>query len=461
MPQPPNAYYMLSLGCSKNTVDSERILGDLGALGWEPTDDVNKADCLIVNTCGFIKDAVLESVEALDEICEVKKQNPNVIIVAAGCLPQRENLDLSEHFPELDIIAGVGSLADIPALIESHISGKSGDISNIDLSKSGRSTLSNSNDPRSRLSPGWSAWMKISEGCDHKCAFCTIPSIKGPHISRPVDDLVQEAKILASQGVKELILVSQDTTAYGTDIGTNLKNLLGELDKVSGINWIRLHYLYPSKVSSGLLDIIADSEKILPYFDIPIQHVQPGILRRMDRLAPDTDILELVTKIRDRFSNAIHPACIRATIIAGFPGETVEDFNAILEFIEHARIDRLTVFPFSPEDGTPASELDNQVDQDVIESRVHQLMELQSGISREINMELEGIELDVILEGRTSDGDTEYRTARSYRDAPEIDGMVIVREVPTETPEGTFVRVRVTAGLEYDLEAERSGDLES
>jgi ribosomal protein S12 methylthiotransferase len=443
---------LISLGCPKNTVDSERLLGELARLGWEFVDEADEAECLIVNTCGFIEDAKLESFEAISEIVEAKQARPETIIIATGCLPQREGVDLKQAFPQLDLVLGVGDLGKLPSLIESIWSGKIDLIEEKEnLCLPGRATLSQADSPRVLLTPPWTAYMKIAEGCDHACAFCTIPSIKGSHISRPVEDLVAEAKRLGSEGVRELILVSQDTTAYGSDIGTNLKSLLTELDKVEDISWIRLHYLYPSKISDGLLDLIAGSKRILPYFDIPLQHVKPRILSAMNRLAPDTDLIGLIGRIRKKFENSDKPACIRTTFIVGFPGETEEDIDAIFDFLEEAKIDRLTVFKFSSEGGTSAANLPEQVDESVADDRLYRIMEAQNEISFEINEGWVGKTIDVLLEGETDDG---RLVGRSYRDAPEIDGLVLVAGVPDEIEMGEIVRAKVINALAYDLEAE-------
>jgi len=448
----PKVLGLISLGCPKNTVDSERLLGELAMRGWAFTDDIDEAQCLIVNTCGFIEDARLESEEALEEICEVKRERPEVILVATGCLPQRQGSDLGGIFPEIDLIVGVGSLPELPQLLESLWEGDSPQVAHRpDLLAPGRSTLSIATDPRLRLTPDWMAYLKIAEGCGHECSFCIIPAIKGPHVSRPMDDIVEEARYLASDGVRELILISQDTTAYGSDIGASLRSLLEKLDDVDGISWIRLHYLYPSKISPGLLDFIADSTHVIPYFDIPLQHVQPGVLKRMNRLAPDIDPFEIVTKIRSRFQDSRMPACIRSTFIVGFPGETDGDAAALLDFVENARLDRLTVFQFSPENGTPAAVLPDQVPEAIAEARMHQLMEAQHDISFEINRGWVGKTIDVLLEGETDDG---RMVGRSYRDAPEIDGLVIVDKVPESIEYGEIIKARVAGALPYDLEAE-------
>ncbi len=445
---------IISLGCPKNTVDSERLLGELEILGWEFTDDINNAECLIVNTCGFIQDAILESIEALEEICEIRKDNPDVILIATGCLPQRDGFDLARQFPDLDLVCGVGSLPDLPGLIELLWNKEKPEITRVeDLIIPGRATLSPAAAPRLRLTQPWTAYIKISEGCGHSCSFCTIPAIKGPHVSRPIGDIVEEAKYLASEGIRELIIISQDTTAYGSDIGSSLNHLLTELNRANLPNetWIRLHYLYPSKISPALLNTIADSSNIIPYFDIPLQHVQPKILRLMNRLAPDIDAIEIIEKIRMRFADSPVPACIRTTFIVGFPGETEEDIDALHEFLESARIDRLTIFRFSPENGTPAAELPDQVQSHIAEQRIHQIMEAQQDISLEIHEKWINKEIDVLMEGETDDG---RRVGRSYRDAPEIDGLVLVGGVPESVEPGSIIRTRITGALPYDLEAE-------
>ena len=445
---------LLSLGCPKNTVDSERLLGEMAALGWEFVEKMADADCLVVNTCGFIRDARLESEEAIAEICEIKSKYPDVILVATGCLPQRIPGILNEKFPGLDLVVGVGSLPMLPQLIETLWIDRRKKIDDPALCAPGRATLSSSISPRLRISPWWTANMKIAEGCGHECAFCTIPSIKGPHISRPISDLVTEAVNLAEDGVKELILVSQDTTAYGSDIGTNLRSLLKELDRIEGLSWIRIHYLYPSKISKGLLDAIAESDRIIPYFDIPIQHVSPKVLRSMKRLDPDFDALDLVKKIRARFINGPLPACIRTTIIAGFPGETEDDVEMLHAFLEEAMIDRLTVFQYSREEGTAAAGFADEVPEHAAEGRMHGLMEAQQEISLAINEGWVGKTMQVLLEGETDDG---RRFGRSYRDAPEIDGVVLVKGVPDKIEAGTFIRAKITGALEYDLEGKWSG----
>ena len=448
----PKRLGLISLGCPKNTVDSERLLGELARLGWKFTDDISKADCLVVNTCGFIRDARLESEETIAEICQVKSKRPDVILVAAGCLPQRIPGTLNREFPALDLVVGAGSLAELPGLLEAIWTSKERQrIDDASLWAPGRATLSNSDDPRLRLSPQWTAYMKIAEGCSHECAFCIIPAIKGPHISRPIADLVKEAENLAADGVKELILVSQDTTAYGSDIGTNLRSLLRELDKVDGIKWIRIHYLYPSKVSDGLLETVATSRHILPYFDIPLQHVSATILRSMKRLDPELDALELIRGIRARFDSMSMPACIRTTFITGFPGETEDDADLILDFLEEAMIDRVSAFQFSPEEGSAAAMLPDEVPEHVAEARMHRLMETQQEISLEINEGWVGKAIWVLLEGETDDG---RRIGRSYRDAPEIDGLVIVDGVPEDIEDGSFITARITGAQPYDLEGE-------
>jgi ribosomal protein S12 methylthiotransferase len=446
---------LISLGCPKNTVDSERILGELYALGWRLAEIDDEPDCIIVNTCGFIRDAILESEEAIEEVCALKSELPEVKLVVTGCLPQREGIRLRDEFPEIDLVVGVGSLHELPVLLENLISGeRTNAVSEQALCVPGRAALSLSNDPRLRLTPSWAAYMKIAEGCSHSCAFCTIPSIKGPYRSRTIEDLVIEARILAEEDVREIILISQDTTAYGSDIGTNLRKLLKELDRVDGIEWIRLHYLYPGKISGGLLDVIAESRHVLPYFDIPVQHVNPRILKAMERPGADINVMKIIEGIRDRFTDSDRPACIRSTIIAGFPGETDDDFAELLDFVETVRIDRLSVFRFSAEEGTKAAEMDEQVPEEVARERVELLMETQQDVSLEINEGWIRKEMDVLMEGVADDGG---RIGRSYRDAPEIDGLVYVRNLPDDIDDGSIVRAGITGALPYDLEAEWLG----
>lgn len=439
---------LISLGCPKNTVDSEWLLGELSRFGWEFTSNKNKASCLIVNTCGFINDAKLESEEAIEEICAVKEKHPETILIVTGCLPQRTNAHIHQNFPQIDLIIGVGSLHKLPLILEDFWNNKELNSHN-NLCIPGTSFLPDSSFPRLRLTPKWYAYMKIAEGCSHECAFCAIPSIKGPHVSRPVRDLVNEAHKLVEDGVKEIILISQDTTAYGSDIGTNLRTLLKELDQIDGVQWLRLHYLYPSKIKNSLLEIIANSKHIIPYFDIPLQHVSSRLLKRMKRLDPDLDIRNLIRNIRGHFDGSLLPACIRTTFIVGFPGETDDDFEGLLEFIDEMKIDRVSAFKYSKEEGTPASTLDEEVPDWIAESRYNLLMELQQEISLTINENLIGKTMDVLLEGETDDG---MKVGRSYRDSPEIDGMVIVKNIPDDLSPGTFGKVLITDAHPYDLQ---------
>lgn len=444
---------LISLGCPKNTVDSERLLGELGSKGWSFTSDTSDADCLVVNTCGFLNDARLESEEAIREIVEAKDSRPDILLVVTGCMPQNVPGQIESKFPEVDLVVGVGNLGDLPSMIDSAWKEKTRKSGGYDweMSVPGRATLSQATDPRLRLTAPWTAYMKISEGCDHRCAFCTIPHIKGDHVSRPVDDLVREAEILAADGVREIILVSQDTTHYGSDIGTNLRNLLKGLDEVDGIDWIRMHYLYPGKVTDTLLGIVANSKRIIPYFDIPIQHSEPRILAAMNRIKPETDLVEMMKRIRGAFDGNPIPACIRSTLITGFPGETDEDFGKMLDFIHDVKIDRLTVFTYSPESGTTSYDMDDQVEGHIARDRMEILMEAQMNISQEVNTAWVGKSIEVLLEGYTDEG---IRVGRSYRDAPEIDGLVMVEGIPDEIPDGNFVEVKITEAHPYDLKGE-------
>lgn len=439
---------MVSLGCPKARVDSEVILGMLAARGFEVGFADESCDAIIINTCAFIEDAKVEAVEEILEALEMKNHVPGIRVYAAGCLPQRFPVELGKEISELDGIYGVDELEllvdDVTRDLGENIKEERTSKLEVDtLHKP--SWLYDHTHPRLLTTPGHYAYVKISEGCDQRCAFCTIPSIKGPYRSREVSSVVAEVSRLGSMGVREIILVSQDTTAFGTDTGSSLHRLLTELDKLEKPEWIRLLYLHPEKLDDGLLRIIRDSDKLLNYLDIPVQHVEGGILEKMHRTAPSRDYRELVSYLRDFFGET--DICLRTTLIVGFPGEGETEFERLADFVADAEFDRLSVFKFSREMGTEAWDMDGRVEEYEIDNRYHTLMNLQADVSYGRNLKYVGRTLKVLVEGE-EDG---ALYGRSFRDAPEVDGMVYISG---DAEIGEFARVEITEAMDYDLMGE-------
>lgn len=437
---------LVSLGCPKARVDSEVILGMLGNLGFEVGVADETCDAVIINTCAFIEDAKVEAVEEILEALELKAANPDVRVYAAGCLPQRYAVELGREISELDGVYGVDEIEKLVADVSRDLTvGRDGDTgAKLEVSTDVKpSWLYDHTYPRLLTTPMHYAYVKISEGCDHKCAFCTIPSIKGPYRSREVSSVVAEVSSLIQMGVKEVILVSQDTTAFGTDTGSSIHRLLTELGRLPGPLWIRLLYLHPEKLDDELLGIIRDSDKILNYIDIPLQHVNGVLLERMHRAAPSRDYLDLVSHLRGFFGE--DDVCLRTTLIVGFPGEGEAEFEELAGFVEQAQFDRLTVFKFSREYGTEAWEMDGRADDYEIDHRLHTLMNLQADVSYGRNSSYTGKILRVLVEAEDEEGNL---WGRSFRDAPEVDGVVILEG---EARYGDFVDVEITEALEYDL----------
>ncbi len=432
-------FHLVSLGCAKNTVDSDSMSQLLIGSDFEPTDDPAQAGVLIVNTCGFIGPAKDESFQILGELAANK--NDDQILIAAGCLTQRYGIEVTKKVPGIDGILGTRRWMDILEVVDSLREKKHPEpVYHLPAAP----TVGTDEGDTLRVSlQGNSAYIKIADGCRRPCAFCAIPLIKGTAVSRPIEAIVAEAQILEEMGVHEIILIAQDTTDYGHDLG--LKNGLAELLKnlvpaVPEIDWIRIMYAYPGYVTDELIDVMAVHPQVLPYLDIPLQHAHPATLKRMRRPANMKWVYNTLEKMRTKLPEL----ALRTTFIVGYPGETDEEFQALLDFIQEIRFDRVGAFQYSFEPGTTAEPLGDPVPPEVKQARWEQLMELQQAISLERNQSFVGQTLDVLIEGQ-GDG---LSLGRSYRDAPEIDGMVIIEG---DVPVGELVPVRITGAMSYDL----------
>ncbi len=432
-------YYLLTLGCPKNLVDGEAMAMLLRRQGYDATADPEEADVLIVNTCGFLRAAREESIDALRDLAARKRRGQ--LLIAAGCLPQRIGEEILRSVPQVDGLLGTRRWMEIARLVRMLREGR----------HRRRERFQLLGDPEAPSEDTWerppviggSAYLKIGDGCDAPCAFCTIPGIKGRMRSRPFAALVDEACRLAAAGAREIVLVAQDTTAYGWDRGERdaLPRLMHAItQRAEGLRWLRLMYAYPGHITDALIETMAGDERIVHYLDMPLQHAHPDTLRRMRRPAP-RHALEHIEKLRQ----AMPDIALRTTFIVGYPGETEEEFQALLDFVIAARFDKVGVFEFSPEPGTPAASLPDQVPDEVKAERRARLMEAQQRISLERNQAQVGRVLDVLVEGQ----DQGICYGRSYRDAPEIDGLVLF---PGQAPVGEIAPVRITGALEYDLE---------
>lgn len=430
---------MVSLGCDKNLVDSEVMLGLLREAGHEITNDESEAEAVVINTCAFIKDAQEESINTIIEYGMLKKTGVLKKLIVTGCLSQRYKDDILAELPEIDTIVGAANYDAIVQAISSEEKTFVTDINYMPDKVGGRIVTTGAA----------MAYLKIAEGCSKMCTYCAIPYIRGKYRSIPMERLIASAKELAAQGVKELVLVAQETTLYGVDLYGRkmLPDLLHELCRIEDIRWIRLLYCYPEEITDALIDTIAAEEKICHYLDIPIQHSEDVILKRMGRRTCKDDITALITKLRTKIPDIV----IRTTLISGFPGETEELHEALLDFVNESEFDRLGVFTYSPEEGTPAAGFDNQVEEQKAEAWRDDIMALQQEISYEKNQELIGKTFTVLIEGYVAEDDV--YVGRTYRDAPEVDGMVFVA-APYELMSGTFVQVRITGANEYDLTGE-------
>lgn len=433
----------VSLGCDKNLVDSEVMLGLLASKGYRMVDDETMADVIVVNTCCFIHDAKEESIQTILEMAEYKKEGRLKALIVTGCLAQRYQQEIIDEIEEVDAVLGTTSYDKIVETIEEVLSGTSTvKVEDLDL-------LPLVDEKRLVTTGGHFAYLKIAEGCDKHCTYCIIPKIRGNFRSVPMERLVQEAKELAEQGVKELILVAQETTLYGKDLygEKSLHRLLKELCKVRGIQWIRVLYCYPEEIYDELIQVIKEEEKICNYLDLPIQHASNDILKRMGRRTSKEQLIEIIQKLR----REIPDLALRTTLITGFPGETAEHHEELMAFIDEMEFDRLGVFTYSPEEDTPAATMPDQIPEEVKENRQADLMELQQEIAFELAEEMIGRELYVMIEGKVAD-ENAY-VGRTYKDAPNVDGLIFV-ESDEELMSGDFAKVRITGALEYDLMGE-------
>lgn len=430
----------VSLGCDKNLVDSEVMLGLLTKQGYGFTDDETEADIIVVNTCCFINDAKEESVNTILEMAEYKKEGTCKALIVTGCLAQRYKQEIIDEIPEVDAVLGTTTYDSIAEAIESALGGshlqRYEDISRLVLTDAKRILTTG----------GHYAHLKIAEGCNKHCTYCIIPKLRGAYRSFPMERLVKEAEELAEQGVKELILVAQETTLYGVDLygEKSLHKLLRALCQIKGIRWIRVQYCYPEEIYEELIQTIKEEPKICNYLDLPIQHASDRILKRMGRKTNQQDLREIVAKLR----REIPDICLRTTLISGFPGETQEDHEELMDFVDELEFDRLGVFAYSSEEDTPAAEMEDQIPEEVKEARRDEIMELQQEISFEKAEDMIGKELLCMVEGKVAD---EYAyVARTYKDAPGVDGYIFIQTME-ELMSGDFVKVRVTGADEYDL----------
>jgi ribosomal protein S12 methylthiotransferase len=442
----------VSLGCDKNLIDSEIMLGLIDSEGYIITDDDSQADIIIINSCGFIMDANKEAIDRVLEAAERKKEGSCKGIIVTGCMAQRYKDEIFESLPEVDAVVGTSEFVNIGSIIkrltegEKHIQAVGDKDKSVDEDVSYKRIIT---------TLGGYGYLKIAEGCDSKCTYCTIPSLRGKYRSRHIESLVKEAEIMAEQGVSELILIAQDTSLYGKDLygEQRLHILLNELSKIDGIHWLRILYCYPEHIYPELVAEMASNPKVLHYVDMPIQHSEDKILKLMGRKSTRDELKEVIGGLRE----AMPDICIRTTLIVGFPGETEEDFEGLCSFIREVGFDRLGVFAYSREEGTPAYKLPNQIDEEVKQQRKDYIMEVQKSVSAEICEGFIGKTVEVIVEGKL-DGEDSVYCGRSYRDCYEIDGYVFF-ESEDELLAGDYYNVKITSASDYDLVGEIVEDI--
>lgn len=442
---------VVSLGCPKNLVDSETMLGLIHEEKYEITNDPSEAEIIIVNTCGFIESAKEESINTILQMAEYKKSGSCKYIIVTGCLSQRYAEELFSELPEADAIAGVEVYDEIGSIIKRVMNGERF----IMLERSKPDVIYTSKEtflPRILTTPSYTAYLKIAEGCDNCCSYCAIPKIRGPYRSKPMEQVLKEAKALADNGVKELIVVAQDTTRYGEDLPGGkllLADLLKELNKIESLKWIRVMYCYPNNFTDELIETFASLDKVCKYVDLPLQHASNRLLASMNRYDTREEVETLLAKLRKRIPGIV----IRTTFIVGFPGETDADFEELKEFVEQQRFENAGVFAYSQEEGTVAGAMPNQIPDEIKQERYHELMALQAQISEEIHKDTEGQTLEVLVEGIEEDG-SGLHYGRSYREAPDIDGLVFI-ENPGDIKTGCFVKVNILQGFTYESVGER------
>lgn len=432
---------MVSLGCPKTLVDSEVILGKLRDARFELAKDVASSDIILINTCGFIKDAKQESIDALLRLADLKKRKKIIGLIAIGCLVQRHAAELKAAFPEVDAFVGSGDYKEIAVILRRVIAGES----LVSVHRAGY--LARAEEKRVSLTPGFYRYLKISEGCNHTCSFCVIPSLRGKFRSRKIKDVVEEARRLVREGARELVLIGQDITKFGVDYAKRnlLPELLRELEDLKDLQWIRLLYAYPSSITDAMIQTVARSTKICHYLDLPLQHINDRILSAMRRGFDKKKTGALIQRLRSEVPGLV----LRTSFIVGFPGETAREFDELLDFMREVRFERLGIFTYSPEEGSPAALMSRQVPEKTKQRRYHEAMQLQQQIARDINRRVIGETLTVLVEGK--DPKTPHQWAgRSYRDAPEIDGNVRIDSLKPLKP-GSFYPVQITDALDYDL----------
>lgn len=442
---------IVSLGCPKNLVDSETMLGLIHEENYEITNDPSEAEIIIVNTCGFIESAKEESINTILQMAEYKKSGSCKYIIVTGCLSQRYAEELFNELPEADAIAGVEVYDEIGSIIKRVMNSERF----IMLERSKPDVIYTSKEtflPRILTTPSYTAYLKIAEGCDNCCSYCAIPKIRGPYRSKPMEQVLKEAKALADNGVKELIVVAQDTTRYGEDLPGGkllLADLLKELNKIESLKWIRVMYCYPNNFTDELIETFASLDKVCKYVDLPLQHASNRLLASMNRYDTREEVETLLAKLRKRIPGIV----IRTTFIVGFPGETDADFEELKEFVEQQCFENAGVFAYSQEEGTVAGAMPNQIPDEIKQERYHELMALQAQISEEIHKDTEGQTLEVLVEGIEEDG-SGLHYGRSYREAPDIDGLVFI-ENPGDIKPGCFVKVNILQGFTYESVGER------
>ena len=428
----------ISLGCSKNLVDTEMMIGLFKNNSFEIVTNPQEADIILINTCGFINSAKKEAIDTILEMSEYKKQNCK-LLVATGCMVQRYKEEMKKELPEVDLFVSIDEYNQLYEKVNALVSKNKAEKAPHLLSYFDRVVTTN----------GYYAYLKIAEGCSNNCTYCAIPKIRGPYVSREFDEIIKEAKNLSDKGVEEIIVIAQDTTKYGLDLygKQRLPELLKELCKMN-FKWVRFLYAYPESINDELIETVRDEEKICKYFDMPIQHISDNVLKRMARKTTGKEIKEKIAKIRKEIPNVV----IRTSLIAGFPGETEEEFEELKQFVKEVKFDRMGCFAYSKEDGTPAVKLDGHLTERLKKERAKDIMQIQKEVSKSNNEALVGKELEVLVENITSDG--KYYLARSYREVPEDTDGVIYIENSKEVIIGNFVKVKVVEALDYDLIAQ-------
>ena len=438
----------VSLGCDKNLVDTEMMLGLLNRDGHTFTDDENEADIIVINTCCFINDAKEESVNTILEMAELKKTGKCKALIVTGCMAQRYKQEILDEVSEVDQVLGTTAYEKIVEAVDEALAGSRG------VEEKPLSYLPQTDAKRMVTTGGHYAYLKIAEGCNKCCTYCIIPKLRGRYRSVPMERLIEQAKELAAQGVKELILVAQETTVYGVDLygKKSLHLLLEQLCRISGLRWIRILYCYPEEIYEDLIQTMKREEKICHYLDLPIQHASDAVLRRMGRRTTRADLEQIVTHLREEIPDIV----LRTTLIAGFPGETEEPHQEVMEFIDEMEFDRLGVFTYSQEEDTPAASMPDQIDEETKLNWQEELMELQQEIAFDRAEERTGSVVTAMIEGKVADEDA--YVARTYGDAPNVDGLLFV-QTTEELNSGDFVRVRITGAVEYDLIGELTEDI--